>query len=182
MATATQETNWYTIKVQNNYEKKVKDRIEMELTRGKYDCKIVIPMDRSFSVKKGKKIFKDKVKFPGYLFVETNNIAELQAIVRQTTGATKVVTSKNADGKEIPARLRHAEVVSMLLADEELQKPVAEDLFVVGEHVKIIDGPFIDFSGAIDWVDLEKSKMKVLVKIFGKATPVELSFEQVVKF
>jgi len=176
-----QETNWYTIKVQNNYEKKIKDRIEMGLTRGKYDCKIVIPMDRTFTVKKGKKIFKDKVKFPGYLFVETNNIAELQAIVRQTTGATKVVTTKDAQGKEIPARLRHAEVVSMLLADEELQKPMIEDAYVTGQSVNIIDGPFLDFSGLIDSVDLEKQKLKVLVKIFGKQTPVELSFGQVNK-
>ena len=163
----TQETNWYTIKVQNNYERKVKERIEMELIRGKYDCKIVIPMDRTFSVKKGKKVFKDKVKIPGYLFVETNNIAELQAIVRQTTGATKVVTTKTAEGKEIPARLRHAEV--------------AEDAYVVGQVVNIIDGAFSDFSGTIETLDIEKQRMKVLVKIFGKQTPVELTFDQVNK-
>ena len=177
----TQETNWYTIKVQNNYERKVKERIEMELIRGKYDCKIVIPMDRTFSVKKGKKVFKDKVKIPGYLFVETNNITELQAIVRQTTGATKVVTTKTAEGKEIPARLRHAEVVSMLLADEELQKNMAEDAYVVGQVVNIIDGAFSDFSGTIETLDIEKQRMKVLVKIFGKQTPVELTFDQVNK-
>jgi transcriptional antiterminator NusG len=178
---SNKETNWYTVKVQNNYEAKVKERIELELGRNKYDVKIVIPMDRIFSVKKGKKVFKDKVKFPGYLFVETTNIAELNSIIRQTTGATKVVTTKNTEGKEIPARLRHSEVVSMLLADEELQKPVSEDAYIVGQYVKIIDGAFSDFEGSIDIVDIEHQKVKVLVKIFGKMTPVDLNFEQITK-
>lgn len=179
--TQTQETNWYTIKVQNNYERKIKDRIELELGRTKADVKIVIPMDRTFSVKKGKKVFKDKVKLPGYLFVETTNIAALSAIVRQTTGATKVLTTKDDNGKEIPARLKHSEVVAMLLADEELQKPVSEDIYVVGQVVKIIDGAFSDFDGTIDTIDFEKMRLKALVKIFGKQTPVDLSFDQVNK-
>jgi len=178
---AHQETNWYTVKVQNNYEAKVKERIELELGRNKYDVKIVIPMDRTFSVKKGKKIFKDKVKFPGYLFVETTNVAELNAVIRQTTGATKVVTTRDTEGKEIPARLRHSEVVAMLLADEELQNPVAEDAYIVGQYVKIIDGAFCDFEGTIDSIDLEHQKVKVLVKIFGKMTPVDLTFDQINK-
>jgi len=175
------ETNWYTVKVQNNYENKVKERIELEMSRNKSDLKIVIPMERTFSVKKGKKVFKDKPKCNGYMYVETKNIAELINIVRATTGATKVLTNKDKDGREYPVRLRSDEVLRMLNEDAELQKPVSEDLYVPGELVKILDGPFIDFEGTVESVDPENSKLKVAVKIFGRPTPVECTFEIVQK-
>lgn len=175
------ETNWYTVKVQNNYENKVKERIEMEMGRNRSEFKIVIPMERTFSVKKGKKVSKDRVKYAGYLFVETQNVGELMNIVRQTTGATNVVTVTNSEGKKVPARLSRKEVYDMLIEDAEIKKPVSEDLYIVGEVVKILDGPFQDFSGALEEVDLEKSKVKVGVKIFGKTTLVECSFEIIQK-
>jgi transcriptional antiterminator NusG len=175
------ETNWYTIKVQNNYENKVKERIEMEMGRNRSEYKIVIPMERTFSVKKGKKVSKDKVKYPGYLFVETQNVGELMNIVRLTTGATNVVTTTNGEGKKVPARLSKKEVYDMLIEDAEIKKPVSEDLYIVGQIVKILDGPFQDFSGAIEEVNLEKSTTKVGVKIFGKTTSVECSFEIIQK-
>jgi len=174
-------TNWYTVKVQNNYEKIVADRIQLEMNRINKEIKIVIPKERTVSAKNGKKVFKDKMMYPGYIFVETLSIADLQYIVRGTTGATKVVEVTNSDGVKIPSRLRKDEVYSLLLAEEELVKPETSDLFVIGEHVRILTGAFENFIGEIDFLDIDANKVKVLVKIFGRATPVDLHFEDITK-
>jgi len=181
MVQERQETNWYTVKVQNNYEKIVADRIKLEMDRIRKDIKIVIPKERTVSAKKGKKVFKEKMLYPGYIFVETINIADLQNIIRTTTGATNVVTVTNGEGKKIPSRLRRDEVVKMLLAEEEIQKPVSEELYVIGESVKVLSGAFEGFNGIIDQLDNEKNKVVILVSIFKKQTPVELHFEDITK-
>lgn len=175
------ETNWYTVKVQNNYERKVKERIELELGRNKSQFKIVVPMERTFVVKKGKKEPKERVKYGGYIFVETTNLGELMNIVRNTPGATNIVCTVDSDGKKVPTKLSRHEVKTMLEQDEEMKKPISEEIYVVGQVVKIIDGAFQDFDGTITWIDNENSKLKANVKIFGRQTPVELSFEQINK-
>jgi transcription termination/antitermination protein NusG len=172
-------TDWYTVKVQNNYERKVSERIELEMKRAGKDYNICMPAERTFSVKKGKKVFKDKMKYPGYIFVQTKYVGELMNIVRMTEGATNVVYADNK--KKIPAVLPVTEVKVMLNAQEELDKPLSDEVFIKGESLKILDGPFADLIGKVDEIYPDKSKVKVLVSIFKKETPVELDFNSVAK-
>jgi transcriptional antiterminator NusG len=184
MTTTTQPvdgrfTDWYTVKVQNNYERKVTERIELEMKRAGKDYNILMPAERTFSVKKGKKVFKDKMKYPGYIFVQTKYVGELMNIVRMTEGATNVVYADNK--KKIPAILPVSEVKVMLQAQDELDKPLSNEVFIKGETLKILDGPFADFVGKVDEVFPEKSKVRILVSIFKKETPVELDYNSVAK-
>lgn len=184
MTTTTQPvdgrfTDWYTVKVQNNYERKVSERIELEMKRAGKDYNILMPAERTFSVKKGKKVFKDKMKYPGYIFVQTKYVGELMNIVRITEGATNVVYADNT--KKIPAVLPVSEVKVMLNAQDELDKPLSDEVFIKGETLKILDGPFAELVGKVDEVFPEKSKVKVLVSIFKKETPVELDYNSVAK-
>ena len=172
------DTNWYTVKVQNNYEQKVADRIQLEMDRVNKDIKIVIPKERQVTAKKGKKQIKDKIIYPGYIFVETLNVADLQNIIRATTGATNILSTKE-DRK--PIRLKVEEVSKMLLAEEELLKPVSEDLYVIGQSVKILVGIFEDWTAVIEDIDVDNNKIKLSVSIFGKKTPHEVTFDQITK-
>lgn len=171
------ETNWFTVKVQNMYEKKVKERINIEMSRAGKDFKIIIPTKREYIVKKGKKVPKDTTLYPGYIFVETENVSLLKDIVRSTTGATNVLSDKNKHA----IRLKHHEVISMLLAEEELQKPVSDEFYIIGQTLKIIDGPFLDFVGKIGEINMNTQRVVVFVKIFGREQRVDLTFDQVTK-
>lgn len=170
------ETDWYTVKVQNNFELKVASRIQLEMDRIQKEIKIVIPKERQITAKKGKKQVKDKIIYPGYIFVETTNLGALQNIIRATTGATNILSTKE-DRK--PIRLRAEEVRSMLLSEEDLLNPVSDDLYVLGQTVKILIGIFEGWNGIIDEIDLPNNKVKVLVSIFQKKTPVELSLDDI---
>ena len=172
------ETNWYTVKVRNNYEKIVADRINLEMNdRLNKDIKIIIPKERVFSAKNGKKVFKEKILYPGYIFVETTFLGDLMTVIRETTGATNILKSKEGT----PITLRHEEVAKMVDADSEIKAPVSDELYVIGENVKVIDGPFSDFNGKIDSINMDTKKLIVLVSLFKKLNPVELSFDQVTK-
>ena len=169
-------TNWYTVKVQNNYEVKVSERIQLEMDRAQKEIKIVIPKKREITAKKGKKQIKDKIIYPGYIFVETTNVGALQNIIRATTGATNILSTKE-DKK--PIRLRAEEVKAMLLSEEELLKPVSDDLYVVGQTIKILIGIFEGWNGIIDELDIPNNKVKVSVSIFQKKTVTELTFDDI---
>ena len=171
-------TNWYTVKVQNNYEVKVSERIKLEMDRVNKDIKIVIPKERQVTAKKGKKHVKDKIIYPGYIFVETLNVLDLQQIIRATTGATNILSTKE-DKK--PIRLKVEEVRKMLLAEEELLNPVSEDLYVKGQSVKILTGIFENWVAVVDEIDAEHNKIKLSVSIFGKKTPHEVTFDDITK-
>lgn len=171
------ETNWYTVKVQFNHEQKVSERIVLEMSRLKKDINVHIPKERIFSAKNGKKIAKEKALYPGYIFVETEAVGELSTIVRETSGASNILKGK--DGSFIT--LRKAEVAKMLNQKEELEAPFSSELYVIGETINILTGPFETFNGKIDAIDMDKKKLKVLVNIFKKQTPVELDFDQVTK-
>jgi len=172
------KTKWYTVKVHNNHEQKVCDRIVLEMDRLKKDIKVLIPKERIFYAKDGKKKFKEKMIYPGYIFVETDYIGDLTAIVRETTGATNILKKKE-DGS--PITLRHSEVIKLLKGEEEIKAPVSDELYIVGETIKILSGAFETFNGKVDNIDFENKKIKVHVSIFGRQTPVELDFDQVTK-
>ena len=175
---AITETNFYTVKVRNNYEKIVADKIDMEMNeRLKRDIKIIIPMERVFSAKNGKKVFKEKILYPGYIFVETTNVGDLISVVRETTGATNVL--KDKEGHFIT--LRKSEVDKIIHSDEEIKAPVSDELYVKGESVRILTGPFAELDAQIDEINLETKRVRLLVSIFKKLTPVDLDLDEITK-
>lgn len=177
------EKKWYVLKALSGQEKKVKEQIESEAAHQnlqEYVSQVLIPTEKIYQIRNGKKISKERNFFPGYVLVEAALIGEVPHFLRNMPGVLGFLTEgRNGD----PTPLRVSEVNRILgkvdeLADggEEIDVP-----FVVGESVKVVDGPFNTFSGIIEEVNEEKKKLKVSVKIFGRKTPVELSFMQVVK-
>ena len=177
------EKKWYVVRAVSGQEAKIKDYIASEISRLGYDHHledILVPTEKVVQIRNGKKINKEKVYFPGYIMVKADLVGEIPHIIKSVTnvigflGATK--------GGE-PMALRPIEVQRILGKVDELAENDAEVNipFVVGETVKVIDGPFNSFSGVIEDINEEKKKLKVMVKIFGRKTPLELSYMQVEK-
>jgi transcriptional antiterminator NusG len=145
-----------------------------------YVSQVLIPTEKVYQIRNGKKISKERSYFPGYVLIEASLVGEIPHILRNITN---VIGFLGAKGDDEPTPLRQSEVNRILgkvdelaATDEELNTP-----FFVGETVKVIDGPFNSFTGVIEEVNDEKKKLKVMVKIFGRKTPLELSFLQVEK-
>ena len=180
--TTTGNKKWYVIRAISGKEKKVKQYIESEIARAglqDYVSQVLIPMEKYYQIKDGKKVSKERSYFPGYILIEAELTGEIPHIIENTTGVIGFLGAKG----EAPAPMRQAEVNRILgnvdqLADTE---EVINIPFVVGETVKVIDGPFNSFSGVVEEVNEEKKKLKVMVKIFGRKTPLELSYMQVEK-
>ena len=177
-----EEKKWYVIRAMGGKEKKVKEYIENEISRLKlqeYISQVLIPSEKVYKIRAGKKISKERNFFPGYILIEGNIEGEIKHIIKNITGVVDFLGTK--DGEPIPLRQNEVnrilgKVDEMAQGEEELKFP-----FYVGETVKVIDGPFNNFSGVIEDVNNEKKKLKVSVKIFGRKTPLELSFLQVEK-
>lgn len=172
---------WYVVRAISGKEKKVKEYIDNEINRlnlNEYVSQVLIPTEKVYQVRKGKKISKDRNYFPGYVLVEAALIGEITHILKNIPGVLGFLGSK---GEPIP--MRQAEVNRILGKVDELAEKGEEinDPFIVGESVRVIDGPFNSFSGVVEEVNEEKKKLKVMVKIFGRKTPLELSFMQVEK-
>ncbi len=177
------ETKWYCLRVISGKERKIKERIELEITRNKWDevvKQILVPSEKVYKIRNGKKVILDKNMMPGYILVEAVAENFSSDIVQGIAGMTNVI---HFLGKTKPIAMRPSEANKMLGKVDESQD-VGEALiepFILGETVKIIDGPFKDFVGDIKEVNEEKKKLKVIVKIFGRGTEVELNFMQVEK-
>jgi transcriptional antiterminator NusG len=176
------EKKWFVIRAISGKEKKVKQYIESEIARLKLQdevSQVLIPMEKIYQVKDGKKVSKERSYFPGYILIEANLTGEIPHIIENTTGVIGFLGSKG----EAPAPLRTSEVNRILGKVDELadSEEIIHNPYVVGESVKVIDGPFNSFSGIIEEVNEEKKKLKVMVKIFGRKTPLELSYMQVEK-
>lgn len=178
MITAEAKTkNWYTIKVQNNREKSVSERLKSEMMREfNQEISFLIPTQGIISVKDGKKVQKEQILYPGYIFVETNNIDKIAHLVKTTNGATNVLR----DNKGTPIILKQSEVDRMI-GEKEANKVSLETSFVLGEKVEIVSGPFAKFKGNIESMDIDKNKVKVEVLIFGRATFVDLTLADITK-
>jgi transcription termination/antitermination protein NusG len=173
---------WYVLRAVGGKEKKVKEYIESEiksLNLEDYISQVLIPMEKIYQIRNGKKISKERTYFPGYILIEANLIGEIPHILRNIPNVVGFLGGKNDE----PVPLRQSEVNRILgkvdeltASDEELNIP-----FFVGESVKVVDGPFNSFTGIIEEINEEKKKLKVMVKIFGRKTPLELSFMQVEK-
>ena len=173
---------WYVIRAISGKEKKVKQYIESEISRlglSDYVAQVLIPTEKVYQIKDGKKISKERSYLPGYVLIEANLVGEVPHIIENITGVISFFGSKG----EAPAPLRQSEVNIILGKVDELvdSEEVLNIPFVVGETVKVTDGPFNSFSGVIEEVHEDKKKLKVMVKIFGRKTPLELSYMQVEK-
>ena len=173
---------WFVLRAIGGKEKKVKEYIESEIARLKlqeYVSQVLIPTEKVYQIRNGKKISKERSFFPGYILIEAALVGEVTHILKNVPNVIGFLESEGDN----PTPLRQSEVNRILgkvdelaESDEELNVP-----FYVGETVKVIDGPFNSFNGVIEEVNEEKKKLKVMVKIFGRKTPLELSFMQVEK-
>ncbi len=179
----TKGKKWYVVRAISGKESKVKDFIELEIKRNNLEdfvSQVLIPKEKVFQIRNGKKISKERNFFPGYVMIEAELVGEVPHLIRNVNN---VIGFLGAEKGGDPVPLRSSEVKRILgkvdeLADseEELNIP-----FVVGESVKVIDGPFNNFNGIIEEINEEKKKLKVMVKIFGRKTPLELGYMQVEK-
>ncbi|MCB0795716.1 MAG: transcription termination/antitermination factor NusG [Flavobacteriales bacterium] len=183
MAEVLNTKKWYVIRAISGKEKKVKDLIESEVKRsnmGAYITQVLIPMEKFYQIRDGKKVSKERNFFPGYVLMEADLTGEIAHSIKNLPN---VIGFLGAEKGGDPVPLRTAEVNRILgKVDELAESDEAIHIpFHVGEVVKVIDGPFNGFNGVIEEVNDEKKKLKVMVKIFGRKTPLELSFMQVEK-
>jgi transcriptional antiterminator NusG len=176
-----QVKKWYVVRAISGNEKKVKQYLENEINRlnlKDYISQVLIPTEKVYQIRSGKKISKERNYFPGYVLIEAVLTGEIPHIIKNIPGVLGFLGTK---GEAIP--LRQSEVNRILGKVDELSE-LGEDVnvpFIIGETVKVIDGPFNSFTGVIEEINEEKKKLKVMVKIFGRKTPLELGFMQVEK-
>lgn len=174
------EKNWYVIHTYSGFEGRVKASLEERVkTLGLEEKigKVLIPTEEVVEIKDGKKRVSTKKFFPGYVLVEMSMDEEVQQLVKSTPKVTGFL-----GGAEKPSPLSQHEVDVLLKQMDEGVAPTREKTqFDKGDQVRIIDGPFLGFNGVVDEINVDQSKVKVLVSIFGRSTPVELSFLQVEK-
>lgn len=177
----TENKKWYVVRAISGQENKVKNYIENEVLRNNLSGnlgKVLIPTEKVIQVRNGKKISKERNYFPGYIIIEANLEGEMIHVIKNIPGVIGFLgETKGGD----PVPLRPTEVNRMLGKVDELTESlgVTQIPFAVGETVKVIDGPFTGFNGVIEKIHEEKRKLEVMVKIFGRKTPLELSYMQV---
>jgi transcriptional antiterminator NusG len=174
---------WYVVRAISGKEKKVKETIDSEVRRsnmGAYISQVLIPMEKFYQIRDGKKVSKERNLYPGYVLIEADLTGEIAHTLRQLPN---VIGFLGAEKGGDPVPLRRAEVNRILGKIDELaeSEEAIHNPYHVGEGVKVIDGPFNGFNGVIEEINEEKKKLKVMVKIFGRKTPLELSFMQVEK-
>lgn len=170
---------WYSLRVISGQEEKVKKHIEFEVETSKISDKVgsvIVPMETVLEMKDGKKREKSKVFFPGYIFIEVEMDGQVQHVINNATGVISFVGPKN---HPVPLKKAEVERIKARLEKEHEEVEVVDVPYKIGDAVKISDGPFADFVGFIEEINEEKQKLKVLVSIFGRETPVELDFLQV---
>jgi len=177
------EYRWYCLRAISGKELKVKELLDAEIKNCDFNGnveQVVVPTEKVVSQKGNKKEIKDKVLFSGYVFVRCRLVGEVQAQLANTTNVVNFLMGRVT---KKPEPLPDEQIAAMLgNVDDQVETEDAVELtFMVGETIKVNDGPFKDFDGVIEEVSDEKKKLKVSVKIFGRKTPLELNYDQVVK-
>ena len=174
---------WYVLRAISGKENKVKETLDAEIKNsdlGDFVSQVLIPTEKVYSVRNGKKVMKERVLYSGYVFVQAALVGEIPHRLSNTTNVIGFLAGKN---NKNPEPLRQSEINRMLGTIEEIEEQ-ADDLdipYFEGETVKVSHGPFNGFTGIIEEVNNDKKKLKVMVKIFGRKTPLELGFTQVEK-
>ncbi|MBK7130398.1 MAG: transcription termination/antitermination protein NusG [Crocinitomicaceae bacterium] len=181
--TGDEKKLWYVVRAVGGKEKKVRDSIEMEIKRHKLEHlvgQVLIPTEKVYQIKNGKKISKERSYLPGYVLLEAVLDGEVQHMINNVPNVIGFMSGTKG-GEPMPMRVSEVnrilgKVDELSEHEEELNIP-----YVIGETVKVIDGPFNGFNGVIEEINEEKKKLQVMVKIFGRKTPLELSYMQVDK-
>lgn len=179
----TKEMKWFSLRVISGKEKSIKERIELEIERSGWNDivgQIIVPSEKVYKIRNGKKVILERNILPGYILVEADESRLKGEVLRAISNLPNVM---HFLGKNDPIPMNRNEANRMLgIADD--SKDVGEaliDPFIIGESVKITDGPFTGFVGEIQEINDEKKKLKIVVKIFGRGTEVELNYMQVEK-
>jgi transcription termination/antitermination protein NusG len=174
------DKRWYIVHAYSNFEKKVAESIrEQAKQRGLADHfeDILVPTEKVTEVRRGRKVDTERKFFPGYVLVKMNLTDEAFHLIKNTP---KVTGFLGADNKPMP--ISENEAMRILhQVQEGVERPKPSISFEIGENVRVSDGPFASFSGVVEEIDEARSRVKVAVSIFGRATPVELEFTQVEK-
>lgn len=175
--------HWYVLKVASGREERIKLSIQAELkilSLEQYVVDVVVPSEKVYDVKDGKRKLKQKVFFPGYIFVCISSLTEgVRAAFRNISGVLGFLDGKKWGWGVDPLVMNYGDVLGMLGVNDEAGSVQLEFLFSVGDSVMIIDGPFKGFSGKVEKVSKDKRKVNVAVNIFDRLAPVELSYAQV---
>ncbi|WP_287074813.1 transcription termination/antitermination protein NusG [Prevotella sp. LMAG:51] len=178
---AETKRNWYVLRAVSGKEAKVKEYIEAELKHNellsKYVFQVFIPTEKHATLRNGKRVVKEKIALPGYVLIE----AELKGDTAHTLRFMPNVLGF-LGGLDHPTPVKQSDINRMFGSSEESE--IVDEVaipYIVNDTVKVTDGPFSGFTGVIEEVNTEKHKLKVMVKIFGRKTPLELSFMQVTK-
>ena len=181
-------SKWYVLRVVSGKERKIKEYLDKDIIRNGWAetiKQVFLPMEKVYKVANGKKVMREKNYYPGYVMMEVADGKLSDDIVQHISNISNIMhfltDGKGSKGNIIS--LRRSEVNKMLGKVDEMgeQGVVMSEPFIAGETIKIIDGAFNDFNGVIEEVNNEKKKLKVIVKIFGRSTPVELNYMQVEK-
>lgn len=182
------EKKWYVLRTAGGKEKKAKEYLEKEIERSGLQNQVnqvLVPVEKKYTVKNGKRVAVEKLLFPGYVLIEAELTAELQYIIRNLVpGMSGFLTEKSGKAQDrIPVPIRDEEVRRILgQQDEEAVTEADTEVdYEIGESVRITDGPFSGFDGTVDEIVQDRSKLKVIVMIFGRKTLLELNFNQVTK-
>ena len=190
------EKKWYVLRTAGSKEKKVKEYLDKEIERDvdlqKEISQVLVPVEKKFTVKNGKRVASEKILFPGYVFIEAELVKDSEYLIRSHVipglagFLTERASGSDADkkGTEMKAVPLRDEEVQRLLGkqDEQVENEAATEVdYQAGDSVKITDGPFNGFDGTVDEIAVDRSKIKVIVMIFGRKTLLELSFNQVTK-
>jgi transcriptional antiterminator NusG len=181
------EQKWYVLKVVSGQENKVKNYLEAELTRQKLEeciTQILIPSEKVYEMRAGKRKTKERNFFPGYVLVCADlSDGRANHIIRNIPGILGFLSARGWGLSKTPVSLRQTEVNRILGKVDEIEEGELslEKPFIIGEMVKIIDGPFSGFSGSIQEIFDERKRLNVTVKIFERNTPIELAYGQVEK-
>lgn len=179
--------DWYVVRAVSGQEKKVQSYLETEVTRQKMEDfipEVLIPIEKVYEIRNGKKRVREKNFFPGYVLVMCDlNHGEVAHIIKNIPGVIGFLGADEGGAQRKPVALRQSEVNRILgRVDESQEDSVSYQMdFVIGESVKVMDGLFGGFTGTVQEVFEDKKKLNVVVKIFGRDTPVELNYVQVEK-
>ncbi|KGX85397.1 transcription termination/antitermination protein NusG [Pontibacillus litoralis] len=175
------EKRWYVVHTYSGYENKVKKNLEKRVdSMGMEDkiFRVIVPEDEETEIKNGKRKVQMKKVFPGYVLAEMVMTDDSWYVVRNTPGVTGFVGSTGSGSKPTPLLPEEIETVLKRMG---MNEPVHEVDFELKESVRVKEGPFADFAGTIENIDMDKQKIKVHVNMFGRETPVELEFSQIEK-
>lgn len=179
----SEDKKWYVLRVISGKERKIKEYLDMDLSKEGLDSivtNVLVPTEKIYKILKGKKVIKEKNLFPGYIYIEAVAAKFSGEVVSHIVSTTSVINFLGGKNPEPVSDSDIKRLLGKVDAMDEMAETINEP-YLVNETVKIVDGPFNDFLGVIEEIYDEKKKLKVIVKIFGRSTPVEVNYVQVEK-